>query len=59
VAIGARRNHYGLCVEDGVKDLAQGMYSGTSVGFRGRDMGLYGGPLGIGEVRRIRLSHKC
>jgi hypothetical protein len=35
-------------VEDGVKDLAQGVYPGPSGGFRGRDMRLYVGPFGIG-----------
>src|SRR5438270_8737636 len=34
-------------VEDGVKDLAQGVYSWSSGGFRGRDQGLYVGPFGI------------
>jgi hypothetical protein len=35
-------------VEDGIKDLAQGVYSGASGSFRGRHMGLYVGPFGIG-----------
>jgi hypothetical protein len=35
-------------VEDGVKDLAQGMYSRASRSFRGEDMGFYAGPFGIG-----------
>src|SRR5918998_728810 len=34
-------------VEDGVKDLTQGMYSGSSGGIGRRDMGLYVGPLFI------------
>src|SRR5215207_1733321 len=35
-------------VEDGVKDLAQGTNSRASRSFRGGDIGLYAGPLGIG-----------
>jgi hypothetical protein len=46
-------------VEDSVKDLTQGMYSGSSGSFGCRDMGLYVGPLGVGEVGSIRLSHAC
>ncbi len=26
---------------------------------RGRNMGFYAGPLGVGEVGRVRLSHTC
>jgi hypothetical protein len=33
------------------------MYSGSSGGFRGRNMGFYARPLGVGEVGRVRLSH--
>jgi hypothetical protein len=46
-------------VEDGVKDLAQGMYPGPPISFRGRQVRLYALPLGIGEVGRVRLSHAC
>jgi hypothetical protein len=35
-------------VEDGVKDLAQGVYSWSSGGSWERDMRLYVGPFGIG-----------
>ena len=45
-------------VEDSVEeDLAQGMYSGAPRGFRGRDMRLYVGPFGIGEVGLVCSSH--
>src|SRR4051812_2536555 len=44
-------------VEDGVKDLAQGVYPGTPRGFGGGEMGLYAGPLGIGEVGLVCSSH--
>src|SRR5215210_4992807 len=44
-------------VENGVEDLAQGVHPGTSWGFGGRHMGLYVGPLGIGEVGLICFSH--
>jgi hypothetical protein len=37
-------------VEDGACDLAQGVQPGASRGFGGGQMGLYVGPLGIGEV---------
>ena len=56
-AVGARHSHYVPYVEDGVKDLAQGMYSGPSGSFRSRDMGSYVGPLGIGEVGLVCTSH--
>jgi hypothetical protein len=46
-------------VEDGVKDLAQGMYPGPPISFRGRQVRLYALPLGIGEVGWICLSHAC
>ena len=35
-------------VEDGVKDLAQGMYSGSPRSSRSREMRLNVGPFGIG-----------
>jgi hypothetical protein len=44
-------------VEDGIEDLAQGVYPGASRSFRGREMGLYVEPLGIGEVGLICFSH--
>ncbi len=44
-------------VENGVEDLAQGMYSGPSGSFRDRDVGLYVGPFGIGEVGLVCSSH--
>src|SRR5215218_5573873 len=44
-------------VEDGVKDLAQGVYSGTSRSFRGRDMGFYVRPFGTGQVGLVCCSH--
>ena len=44
-------------VEDGVEDLAQGVYPGAPRSFRGREMGLYVGPLGIGEVGLVCFSH--
>jgi len=46
-------------LEDSVKDLAQGTHPRPSGDFRGREMGLYVGPLGIGEVGRVGLSHAC
>ncbi len=33
------------------------MYPGAPRGFGGRDMGLYVGPLGVGEVGLICFSH--
>src|SRR5215212_1174432 len=47
------------CVEDGVKDLAQGVHPGPPGGIRSRQVRLHAGPLGIGEVGRVRLSHAC
>ena len=44
-------------VEDGVEDLAQGMYPRTPGGFRDWQMGLYVRPLGIGEVALVCSSH--
>ena len=44
-------------VEDGVEDLAQGVHPGASRGFGGGQMGLYVGPLGIGEVCLVCSSH--
>src|SRR5918994_4169324 len=44
-------------VEDGVEDLAQGVHPGTSRRFSGREMGLYVGPFGIGEVGLVCSSH--
>jgi hypothetical protein len=44
-------------VEDGVEDLAQGMYSGPSGSFRDRDIRLYVGPFGIGQVGLVCSSH--
>jgi hypothetical protein len=38
-------------IEGGVKDLAQGVYPGTSWRSKGREMGFCVGPLSIGEVR--------
>ena len=45
-------------VEDGVEDIAQGVGAGSSLGFWGRQIRLQTGPLGIGEVGWICLSHK-
>src|SRR5215211_8236469 len=44
-------------VEDGLKDLAQGVHPGAPRRFRGREMGLYVGPFGIGEVGLVCSSH--
>src|SRR5918995_2550254 len=44
-------------VEDGVCDLAQGMYPRAPGGFGGWQMGLQEGPLGIGEVALVCFSH--
>ena len=44
-------------VEDGVEDLAQGVHPGAPGGFGGRQMGLYVGPFGIGEVGLVCSSH--
>jgi hypothetical protein len=46
-------------VEDGVEDFAQGVQPGSSRGLGGREMWLYVGPLGIGEISLVRLSHTC
>jgi hypothetical protein len=43
-------------VEDGVEDLAQGMDPRASFGFWGREVGLYTGPFGIGEVGLVCFS---
>jgi hypothetical protein len=37
-------------VEDGVKDLTQGVHPGSSGGLWGRQVRLYASPLGVGEV---------
>ena len=44
-------------VEDGVEDLAEGVHPRASGVFGGRKMGLYVGPLGIGEVGLVCSSH--
>jgi hypothetical protein len=44
-------------VEDSVDDLAQGVHPGAPGDFGGREMGLYVGPLGIGEVALVCFSH--
>ena len=44
-------------VENGVEDLAQGMYSGPSGSFRDRDMRLYVGPFSVGEIGLVCFSH--
>jgi hypothetical protein len=44
-------------VEDGLEDLAQRVQPGASRGFGGGQMGLYVGPLGIGEVGLVGTSH--
>src|SRR5215216_4685753 len=44
-------------VEDGVEDLAEGVHPRASGIFGGREMGLYVGPLGIGEVGLVCSSH--
>src|SRR5215203_1374866 len=44
-------------VEDGVEDLAQGVQTRTSGGFRSRKVGLQAAPFGIGEVGLICCSH--
>jgi hypothetical protein len=43
-------------VEDGVKDLAQGMYPGSPGGFRDREMGLDVGPFGekLAECKSLK-----
>ena len=46
-------------VEDDVEDLAQGVYPGSSGRSRGRETGLYVGPLFVGEVGWVCLSHAC
>jgi hypothetical protein len=46
-------------VEDGIEDLAQGVYPGTSGRSRGREMGLCVGPLSIGGVRWVCLFRAC
>src|SRR3712207_7946428 len=38
-------------------DLSQGAYPGSSRRFGGRDVGLYAGPFGIGEVCLVCSSH--
>jgi hypothetical protein len=44
-------------VEDGVEDLAKGMFPGTSGGFRYGHVGLDAGPFGIGKVGLVCSSH--
>ena len=44
-------------VEDGIDDLAQGVHSRASGCLGGREVGLYAGPLGIGEVGLICSSN--
>src|SRR5215204_147550 len=44
-------------VEDGVDDLAEGVYPGSPGSCGGREMGLYVRPLGIGEVGLVCSSH--
>src|SRR5215218_8213404 len=44
-------------VEDGVDDLAEGVHPGAPGDSGGREMGLYVGPLGVGEVALVCFSH--
>jgi hypothetical protein len=44
-------------VEDGIDDLAQGVQSRASGGVGGREVGIYVGPFGIGEVGLVCSSH--
>ena len=44
-------------VEDGLEDLAQGVQPGAPGDFRGWQIGLYVGPLAIGEVGLVCSSH--
>ncbi len=43
-------------IEDGVQYLAHGMGSGTAADLRGGQVLLKAGPLGVGEVGRVRAS---
>jgi hypothetical protein len=46
-------------VEDCVKKLTQGTYSGPPSGYGGRQVRLYALPLFVGEVGWVSLSHAC
>jgi hypothetical protein len=46
-------------VEDGVKDLTQGVLPGPSGGLWGRQVRLYARPLGVGKIGWVRPSHTC
>jgi hypothetical protein len=45
-------------VEDGVKNIAQGVGAWSSLGLWGGQVRSQTAPLGIGEVGRIGLSHR-
>jgi hypothetical protein len=57
VAADAKHTRCERDVEDGVKDLSQGMHSWSSGSFRDGDQRLYAGPFGIGEVGLVCSSH--
>jgi hypothetical protein len=46
-------------VEDGVKDLAQGVYSGASRSFGSREVILEICPLSVTKIGQVGSSHAC